>query len=303
MDLERAFLDNLPLIERIIRFACRRHRWNADQSEEFAGAARLKLIENDYSVLRAFRGRSSLSTYLTAVILRFALDHHRQIAGRWRPSAQAESLGPSAVRLEALLYRDGHTLEEAVQVMASETDTREADLRQLAASIRPRLTIREEAMEEAPEPAAPQPAADELVRRAELGTAGAKVAQVLNAALLALNAEDRLILRLRYHESFPVAEIARMLGMSQKGLYRRFDRLQLDFRQALAEANLLGPANRELLEHPDLLAELEIFRPEGGKTAGAPSNASGEGQRRAPPLGAGGPWVEEDQSPGGPHAG
>jgi RNA polymerase sigma factor (sigma-70 family) len=303
MDLEQTFLDNLPLIERIIRFACRRHRWNADQAEEFAGAVRLKLVEHSYGVLRAFRGRSSLSTYLTTVILRFALDHHRQIAGRWRPSAQAEALGPAAVRLEALLYRDGHTLQEAVQVMASETDASEADLHQLAARIRPRLAVREEAVEEVPELAASQPTADELVRKSELGAAGAKVTKVLNASAAALDAEDRLILRLRYRESFQVAVIARTLGMSQKGLYRRFDRLQDKFRRALAAAGLLGPENRELLEHPDQLAELEIFRPEEGKPEAAPSNRNGESRQHTPPLGAGGHWTEGDQSPGGPHAG
>ncbi len=305
MDLEQTFLDNLPLIERIIRFACRRHRWNADQVEEFAGAVRLKLVEKDYGVLRGFRGRSSLSTYLTAVILRFALDHRRQVAGRWRPSAQAEALGPAAIRLETLLYRDGHTQEEAVRTLQAESGgtADEAALRNLAARIRPRVASREETVDGLPDLPAPQPAADAEVRRAELGAAGARIAAVLRAAVASLSPGDRLILRLRYHEGFQVAEIARTLGGGQKSFYRRFDRLQESLRRALAEAGLLAEENRELLEHPDLLAEMEIFSSTEGKTAAVPSNVDGESQRRAPPSGAGAGRAEGERSPGGPHAG
>jgi RNA polymerase sigma factor (sigma-70 family) len=305
MDLEQTFLQNLPLIERIIRFACRRHRWNADQAEEFAGTVRLKLIENDYGVFRGFRGRSSLSTYLTAVILRFALDHHRQIAGRWRASAQAESLGPGAVRLEALLYRDGRSLEDAVRTVRAESGNSpdEASLIVLAARIHARVTVREEPMDDLPHLPDPDPAADAVVRRAELGAAGARIAAALRTAVAALDAGDRLILRLRYREGFQVAEIARTLGGGQKSFYRRFERLQQSLRRALEESGLLAEENRELLDHPDLMSELEIFPPENGKERTAPSNVNGESRRRAPPSGAGTRQDGGVESPGGPHAG
>jgi hypothetical protein len=54
----------------------------------------LKLIENDYRILRSFEGLASLGTYLTTVIARLFLDFQIHEWGRWRPSAAATRLGP-----------------------------------------------------------------------------------------------------------------------------------------------------------------------------------------------------------------
>jgi RNA polymerase sigma factor for flagellar operon FliA len=42
------------------------------EADDFASHPKLKLIEDDYAILRKFQGRSSLRTYLTVVIERRA---------------------------------------------------------------------------------------------------------------------------------------------------------------------------------------------------------------------------------------
>ena len=112
---EQRFLAHLEQVERIIAFVARRRRLDAGEVDEFASVVRLKLIENDYEVLRRFEGRSSLKTYLTVVIQRFYLDYRVSTWGKWRPSAGARRLGPTAVLLERLTARDGMSFPEAVQ--------------------------------------------------------------------------------------------------------------------------------------------------------------------------------------------
>jgi hypothetical protein len=60
VDYERLVVENLPLVDSVVRLIARRHRLSADEGDELAGAIRLKLVENDYQVLRKFEGRSQL---------------------------------------------------------------------------------------------------------------------------------------------------------------------------------------------------------------------------------------------------
>src|SRR5688572_2526377 len=106
-DSERLLLDNLPLLERILAATCRRYRLSREEAEDFSSVVRLKLIADDYQVLRAYAGRSSLASYLGAVVQRAWLDHCNHLWGKWRPSAEARRLGPLGIRLDTLLHRDG----------------------------------------------------------------------------------------------------------------------------------------------------------------------------------------------------
>lgn len=116
VDYQRLLLDHLDVIDHIVQTTGRRRHLSASEQEDFAGAVRLKFIEDDYAVLRKFQHRSSLRTYLASVIERQSLDFCVQQWGRWRPSAVADRLGPVAVLLERLVTRDGHSLEEAMEM-------------------------------------------------------------------------------------------------------------------------------------------------------------------------------------------
>ena len=107
------------LVDQIVRTTGRRRHLSAPELEDFSSFVRLRLIENDYAILRKFQNRSTLWTYLSAVIERLSLDYCAEKWGRWRPSAMAERLGPAAVVLERLVSRDWHTVEEALEILSN----------------------------------------------------------------------------------------------------------------------------------------------------------------------------------------
>lgn len=110
---------NLALVERAVAFACRRYRLTPDDAEELGAIVRLKFVENDYAIVRAFSGRCAFSTYVHIVVQRMALDYRIHVWGKWHSSAEAKRLGPLAVELEILLHRDGRTLDEALPLLAA----------------------------------------------------------------------------------------------------------------------------------------------------------------------------------------
>src|SRR4029453_16388521 len=109
----------LPLLTEILRFLRVRHGLSVEEAEDFGSLLKIKLLDNDRSVLRAYRGDSSLRTYLAAVANRLFLDQRVSVWGRWRPSAKARRLGPLAVELEELVRRERRPLGDAIEVMAA----------------------------------------------------------------------------------------------------------------------------------------------------------------------------------------
>src|SRR5688572_6731090 len=95
---ESLFLDNLSLIERLAGAVARRQGIRGAEVDDFVSGVKLRLVEDDYAVLRKFRGESTLATYLAVVIAMLAREQRVQQLGRWRPSAVARQLGPLAVR-------------------------------------------------------------------------------------------------------------------------------------------------------------------------------------------------------------
>ena len=89
MPSPEVYLANRELIDDAITAVCRRRRLPPDEADDFGSEARLHLIKDDYAVLRAFQERSSLRTYLFAVLSHLFLDWRNARWGKWRPSAEA----------------------------------------------------------------------------------------------------------------------------------------------------------------------------------------------------------------------
>lgn len=140
MDYQRLLIDQLELIHQIVRTTGRRRHLSAAEREDFGSFVHLRLIEDDYAILRKFQNRSTLWTYLAMVIDRLSLDFCAEKWGRWRPSAMADRLGPVAVNLERLVTRDSHTLEEAIEILRTNHDVEqtEAELRRIWEQLPPR---------------------------------------------------------------------------------------------------------------------------------------------------------------------
>jgi RNA polymerase sigma factor (sigma-70 family) len=271
MDGQRLFLENLSTIDRVVAAVARRHRLSTHERDDFASLVRLRLLEDDARVMRAFEKRSSLSTFLTIVISRIFFDFRNAEWGRWRPSAQARRLGPVAILLDQLMTRDGHVLEEAIEILrvnhrVAMSDT---EIRALWDALPRRLqtmVVGEEAAGEVSAPEDPASAA-EFAGRTD---ARERVAQALSVALTKLPAQDQLIVQLQFSHGVGATELARHFSMSKATLHRRINRILADLRAALQAQNI-DPLEVAVLlrsgsfEFPEILDALSETLKEHGR--------------------------------------
>ena len=240
-ECEAAFLANLDWIRQAMGALCRRYGMSGADAEDFASWATVRLVADDYAVLRQFRGESSLRTYLVVVVAMLHREYRSRSWGRWRPSAAAQRGGRVAVRLETLVHRDGYALSQAILRLRTAGETSLSD-RQLAAlfATLPRRAPGQQA--ETPldlVAGVPDPrAADDELSAEEQGARRRAIEDALRRALDALPAEDRAIVRMRYWEGASVADVARALDLPQKPLYRRLERALLALRRALERAGV-----------------------------------------------------------------
>ena len=254
-EAEAQFVQELPRLERVIASLCRRHGVRGDDADDFASWVKLRLVEDDYAMLRKFRGESALSTFLTVVVRMLYRDWTVQQRGRWRPSAEAQRCGALAIRLEQLVHRDGMTLAQAAERLRTErlTDLSDRALAGLLRALPPRAPLRPQVMDANAVDTMPGAAsADEIVVRedAERRRHSAEVA--LDGAVRQLAPEDRLIVRMRFWDGLSLADVARALHVPQKPLYRRLEKLLGQLRARLRERGVSGADVRELLDDIDV---------------------------------------------------
>lgn len=236
-DYERLFLENLPYVEHVVAFIVRRHALNSWDADDFDGWVKLRLIQGDYAILRKFKGSSRLTTFLTTVIHNLHRDFRIQRWGKWRPSAAARRHGELGIQLETLLYRDGYSLAEAVRILRENysVEIGGGELASVAAELRPRFSRRFESEEALIDAAAPDRTERRLESR-EKAASWYRLLRRVREAMLALDGEERLILRLRFEEGLTVAAIARELDLDQRRLYTRVHALLRQLRQQIGVA-------------------------------------------------------------------
>jgi RNA polymerase sigma factor (sigma-70 family) len=266
VNYQRLLIDHLDLIDQIVRTTGRRRHLSATEREDFAGFVKLRLIEDNYAILRKFQQRSSLWTYLIAVIERLSLDFCTEKWGRWRPSAMAERLGPIAVVFERLVTRDSHTVEEAMEILRTHHDVglTYAELRHLWSQLPVRMRTTQVGEEAAAGIIGPE-TADVIVENAERRQSAARLQEVLRQAFGQMPAQDRVLIALRFDEGLPMAEIARLLNSSVPTLHRKLDKGLAHLRLALTQSGLSPREVGQLIGDPSmafsplLRAEVERF--------------------------------------------
>ncbi len=254
---EQLFLSELPMIERVIAWVCARRSLRGADGEDFASTVKLRLIEDDYEILGRFKGRSSLKTYVTAVVNHLYLDYQTQRFGKWRPSAEARRLGQVALRLESLLHRDGLSFEEASGVLL--TDSRLAESREALYELSLKLPPRSQRMAGSSRNGEPAdgPNGSSTIEQSERQVLARRILLILRRALLRLPARDRLLLRLHLEAGLSLANVARSLGEDQKALYRRRDALVKRLREDLEAEGIHGRDAQELLSTHDWEGDLD----------------------------------------------
>lgn len=237
------FLEHLSLIERIVSLVCRRKGMQAEDIEEFSSEVKLRLIQDDYAVIRRFEKRSSLATYIAIVVTRILLDYRIRHWGKWYASAAATRLGAAAVDLERMLYRDERALTEATAALAAKyPEMTAAELEDLAESLPPRFRRKRVELDESildlPTPA---------VFPADQESVGAWVSENVRDFIDGLPKNDQLLLQLRFDAEMTVAQIARTMQLNAKVVYRRLDRLFHDMRKALETAGVRAADIEEIV--------------------------------------------------------
>ena len=258
---EALLLSNLHIVDGVIRFVCQRQRVSATEAEEFASEVKLRLVDNDYDVLRRFQQRSSLRTYLSVVIQRMFLDYRNRLWGKWRPSAEALRLGPVAVRFERLIVREGYGFDQAHEVLRINEGVTisRSELADVAARLPHRIRhtlVGEELLESVP--------AHDDQPDADLGSEHARavnlrIRRALGPAMRGLADQDWLILRLRFQDGLAVADIARALNLDQKPLYRRLEALLRRLRDALEAEGIDGPTVLDVMSRKDVDISLALL--------------------------------------------
>ncbi len=222
-DPGKTFEENLELIYDVIQFVCRKSQLYGEDAEDFQSETLVKLMAEDYLVLRKFQGKSSLKTYLNTVIHRIFQDYRNKRWGKWRNSAEAKRQGEVAMRLERLIVRDGRNFKEAVQSMRLNEGCAlsEAELYHIAEKLPPRSVkahTGEDALKHLPnEEINP----DSLMILNEASAFHQRFERVLRQALQTLNEEERLLVKFSYFHNLSIAEIARAgVNRDAKKLYR-----------------------------------------------------------------------------------
>ena len=268
MTPEELFLSKLALIERVIASICRRHCVFGDEAEDFDAWVKLKLVDRDYAVLRKFKGKSLLKTYLTTVIANLFRDYLIQKRGKWRSTKIAQTMGPEAIRLEQLLYRDGIALDQAVEILKRNAGVEQSrdELEKMAARlpVRPRRRFESD---DALESMGEDGRVEELTRDREREEIAEQLETALSHALARLPHEDRLILKL-WLRGISIAAIAKRLGLPQRRLYTRRDQALRLLLKDLKSEGLSAGVVRDLLGWERLELDLGLDDADDESAAG-----------------------------------
>ena len=254
MDYQKLLIEHLDLVDRVVRHIARRHHLPASDVEELSSLVRLRLLDQDFAVLRKFQGRSSLATYLTTVIEHIYVDFCVRKWGKWRPSAAARRLGSLAILLDQLITRDGLSFDEAVTTLAINhgcTATRQ-DLHAIYLQLPARSVRLFAAEEELAVVAARVGARDKALERDDDLETVERVEAALARILAELSPREQLVLRLRFQDGLSMAAIGRLLHVAAKPLYRQLDATIARLRDELRQQDIDAQDIERIVGHPAL---------------------------------------------------
>ena len=245
---EKLLLEHLGAIERFAARLARNSGFRDAEVDDFVGSVRLKLVDENYAVLRRHRGESSLRGYLKMVVGNLLRDERNHLLGKYRPSVVATRRGPDAVQLDRFVRRDGLDTETAIRMVRERHPRgRSADeLRRLADALperRSRRFVSDDVLAERGEVGD----AEQRAQRDQDLAVHRRVESTLVLALAELPGEDRWILELIFRRGLPISKIARLLKVDQRSLYTRRDRCLRAIRGAMRDAGLTLSTVRDIL--------------------------------------------------------
>jgi RNA polymerase sigma factor (sigma-70 family) len=239
MSLEELYHQCIAALPPILRGLGREKRLSPEEVEDLRSEIQVKLLEDDYRVLQRWDRRSSLKVYLATVVYNLWHDRVRGVKGKVVVSAAARRLGPPARELEVLLGRQGLRFDEAYQALKLRfPDLSREEAEEIAVQLKPRPGRRFESEEVVARLPDQEPAGDERLERQEKLVEKRKALALMGQRLSELPEQDRMLLVRAHAEGVKFSCIARSLGLDQRSLYRRNERLIAKLRTDLEEAGI-----------------------------------------------------------------
>lgn len=216
--MKKYFNDNIETIYSTINFFCRNKQIIGEDKKDFSSQILIKVIDNDYKVLRSYNKKSKLTTYLLTVISNYYIDLKRKEIKRWRPSKKSKNKGPIAVKLDELINKKNYTLEEAhdtltinhnynvtldeLSKIASEFKNSTRQIRKVSDTHLTTLTDNNPHTEEAIIKTEDQKTVNDMIR------VSVKIRENLPG-------EAKLILKMRFFDDYSISQIGRMLNIKR----------------------------------------------------------------------------------------
>ena len=239
MTLEELYLQSLEALPPILRCLGREKRLSPEEVEDLRSDIQVKLLEDDYRVLRQWDSRSSLKGYLATVVCNLWHDRLRGEKGKVVVSAAARRLGPPAPELEVLLGRQGLTLDQAyLAIKPRFPGLSRCEAEEIAAQINPKPGRHFESEDVVTRLPDLEPMGDERLEQREKLAKKRKALALMHRRLSELPEQDRILLVRAHAEGVKFSRIARSLGIDQKPLYRRNEKLITKLRANLEEAGI-----------------------------------------------------------------
>ncbi len=211
-----------------------------------------KLEESDFKILRQFQGKSKLTTYLTAIISRQAVDTIRKKRGRSREKERAKALGPLGEKIYKIIFQQGLSLVEVQKEFLHKRKPVPTDeaIQDAIDKIRGSVKIPADENElktgylepsdnhlEKPSVVVPDSAGNPekvLLQK----TKEQEVERILTDLAAGLSGEERLILRMRFglgENDNPkhIPDIASALNLNPKTVYKRIGNILTKCRNTL----------------------------------------------------------------------
>ncbi|MGK5092477.1 sigma-70 family RNA polymerase sigma factor [Deltaproteobacteria bacterium TL4] len=243
--LERHFND----IEKVIKNIASRHHMNQEEVEEFTSEVHVKLVENDYAIIRSFNGKSAFKTYLFTIFGRFFVDFLRSRKGRWRPSRESLKIGPVAVKLEELVYKERHSYEEAYRILIInyQFQINIADFQKLVSTLKRTPPIRGE--EQASVAVSVDDADPEFVfTHSQFQSKMEKLYHLMGIMVQDIEKEEeRFILKMRFESGYSITQIALLLGKNRSHINFLLNALLKRFRTEILSSGITLEDAKEVL--------------------------------------------------------
>lgn len=243
-------LNSSDILEKI-EAVCRRHFSNEnDQNESYVFIID-SLQADDFKRLRAYKGKSKLTTYLYSLINSLIIDFRRKKYGRRRIPAEVAKLGRWAEAAYRLVCWQKFTFDDAYDILRSE-GLFEGSYEQYLEEIVP---IQKAPCRENPSFQSINETNCNSLQEADGSSSNPlellickldherriKALNVIRETTAVLSQEDQLLVKLVYGSEQPVKVAANIIGVSLSSARRRLKRLLSQYRERLLAEGIREP--------------------------------------------------------------